>query len=253
MSGQMITLEELAPLLGTVCGVTVSGEELKAAPQTTFEDLDVDSLGRLGLTAELERRGGISLGGEAEEARSPYELVSVYNAALDGAAAPREDRGGNPETAPGRTENEILIAAPLEDVWRITNDVEAWPGLFSEYAAAEILERRGDTVRFRLTMHPDENGAVWSWVSERTTDRAALTVRARRVETGPFEFMNIVWTYHPTAQGVLMRWTQEFAMKPTAPVSTAWMAERINRNSPVQMKLIKSKVEAAVAPEGIRP
>ena len=50
----------------------------------------------------------------------------------------------------------------------MTNDVESWPELFTEYASAEILDREGDTVRFRLTMHPDENGKVWSWVSERT-------------------------------------------------------------------------------------
>ncbi|MGP4000702.1 SRPBCC family protein [Streptomyces sp. 8N706] len=148
----------------------------------------------------------------------------------------------------------MLIEAPLDLVWDMTNDVAAWPGLFDEYARAEILERSGNTVRFRLTMHPDENGAVWSWVSERTTDREALTVRARRVETGPFEFMTLVWTYHPTDGGVLMRWEQEFAMKPTAPVTTAQMTERINRNSPSQMALIKSKVEAAArAGDGSEP
>ncbi|MFJ8648274.1 SRPBCC family protein [Streptomyces sp. NPDC093546] len=135
----------------------------------------------------------------------------------------------------------------------MTNDLEAWPRLFSEYASVEVLEREGDTVRFRLTMHPDENGAVWSWVSERTMDREALTVRARRVETGPFAYMNIVWTYRPTEGGVVMRWVQDFAMKPTAPVSTAQMAERINRNSPVQMGLIKSTVEAAARVGSVRP
>ena len=35
------------------------------------------------------------------------------------------------------------------------NDIERWPELFTEYASAEILERDGDTVRFRLTTHPD--------------------------------------------------------------------------------------------------
>src|SRR5947209_9886574 len=70
----------------------------------------------------------------------------------------------------GHTENEIVIRAPLELTWQMTNDVEKWPNLFTEYAKAEILEREGDTVRFRLTMQPDEQGRVWSWVSERTAD-----------------------------------------------------------------------------------
>ncbi|WP_030251332.1 MULTISPECIES: SRPBCC family protein [unclassified Streptomyces] len=145
----------------------------------------------------------------------------------------------------GHTENEITIAAPLDLVWDMTNDIERWPRLFSEYADAEVLSRDGDTVTFRLTMHPDENGKVWSWVSERTADREKLTVRARRVETGPFEYMNILWKYEETPDGVRMHWTQDFAMKPDAPVDDAGMADIINRNSPVQLALIRDRIEQA--------
>jgi aromatase len=142
------------------------------------------------------------------------------------------------------TANSILIDAPLELVWEITNDVESWPELFTEYARAEILDRTGDTVRFRLTMHPDENGRIWSWVSERTPDPATRTVKAHRVETGPFEFMNIRWSYEPVEGGTSMRWEQDFQMKPTAPVNDEQMEERINRNSKIQMAVIKEKIEA---------
>ena len=128
-------------------------------------------------------------------------------------------------------------------MWEQTNDVASWPDLFSEYAKAEVLRTAGDTVTFRLTMHPDADGNVWSWVSERTLDRAAGVVRAHRVETGPFEFMNIVWTYREVEGGVEMRWQQEFAMKPTAPVDTAWMTANISANSTVQLALIRSRVE----------
>lgn len=145
----------------------------------------------------------------------------------------------------GHTENEITIAAPVDLVWDMTNDLDRWPQLFSEYASCEVLSREADTVTFRLTMHPDENGKVWSWVSERTADREKLIVRARRVETGPFEYMNIVWEYEETPAGTRMHWTQDFAMKPDAPVDDAWMTDNINRNSPIQMALIRDRVEAA--------
>lgn len=145
----------------------------------------------------------------------------------------------------GHVENEIVIAAPLDLVWDMTNDVESWPELFSEYARAEILQRTGDTVRFRLTMHPDENGVVWSWVSERVLDRDGGTVRARRIETGPFEYMNIVWRYDETQAGTRMRWTQDFHMKPEAPVDDAGMTERINTNTAIQLARIKDLVEKA--------
>ncbi|WP_030396295.1 SRPBCC family protein [Kitasatospora purpeofusca] len=148
---------------------------------------------------------------------------------------------------PGHTDNEIVIAAPLDLVWEITNDLENWPQLFSEYASVEVLERDGDRVTFRLTMHPDDDGKVWSWVSERTTDRAELAVRARRVEPGPFEFMEIHWEYSEVPSGTRMRWVQDFAMKPTAPVDDDGMVNHINRNSRIQMQLIREKVEKKAA------
>ncbi|OXM69772.1 SRPBCC family protein [Amycolatopsis vastitatis] len=146
---------------------------------------------------------------------------------------------------PGHTENTITVDAPLQLVWDMTNDVASWPELFSEYAEVEVLDRQGHTVRFRLTMKPDENGKVWSWVSERTADPVTRTVDAHRVETGPFEYMRIHWDYEETPEGVRMRWVQDFAMKPQAPVDDAGMAERINRNTPVEMDRIRKIVEAA--------
>jgi aromatase len=143
------------------------------------------------------------------------------------------------------TENEIVIAAPLDLVWDMTNDVANWPQLFTEYASAEILRQEGEKTTFRLTMHPDENGKVWSWVSEREADRDTLTVKARRVETGPFAFMNIRWRYEEVPQGTRMVWTQDFQMKAEAPVDDAWMTDNINRNSKVQMGLIRDRIEQA--------
>ena len=61
-----------------------------------------------------------------------------------------------------RTENAVVINAPIDLVWNMTNDVESWPSLFTEYAKAEILEREGATIRFRLHTHPDEEGVVFT-------------------------------------------------------------------------------------------
>ncbi|MGY1434616.1 SRPBCC family protein [Streptomyces reniochalinae] len=147
----------------------------------------------------------------------------------------------------GATDNAIVIDAPMDLVWDMTNDVESWPGLFSEYAKAEILKREGATLTFRLTLHPDEDGAVWSWVSERTPDPATRTVRARRIETGPFEFMNLLWTYSRTDAGVEMRWRQEFQVREGLPFGNEQMTERLNRNTRREMSRIKQLVEEAAA------
>jgi aromatase len=147
----------------------------------------------------------------------------------------------------GHTENAVTVAAPVDLVWDMTNDLENWPNLFSEYASVEVLSREGNKTTFRLTMHPDENGTVWSWVSERETDRPALSVEARRVEPGPFAYMNIRWQYEEVPEGTRMVWTQDFAMKPEAPVDDAWMTDNINRNSKVQMALIRGRIEKVAA------
>ena len=143
-----------------------------------------------------------------------------------------------------RTENSVVINAPLDLVWSRTNDVTNWPRLFTEYAKAEVLAEEDGRVRFRLTMHPDENGNEWSWVSERVADWTTRVVLAHRVEPGPFRFMQIRWTYDEVDDGVLMRWVQEFEMRPDAPVDDAAMADNINTNSPLQLAAIKAKLEA---------
>ena len=72
----------------------------------------------------------------------------------------------------GHTDNSVVIDKPLDEVWERMNDLENWTKLFTEYASVEILEREGNTVKFRLTTHPDPeyDGQVWSWTSERTMD-----------------------------------------------------------------------------------
>jgi aromatase len=148
-----------------------------------------------------------------------------------------------------RTDNAVVIAAPLPFVWARMNDIEAWPQLFTEYAEVTVLERDGDTVRFRLTTHPDpeHDGTVWSWVSERTADPATYTSRSHRIQTGPFAFMRIAWAFTAVPGGTEMRWTQEFAMKPGAPADDAAAQAYLDRNSRAQMAVIRERLERAHA------
>ncbi|MFG1673577.1 SRPBCC family protein [Micromonospora sp. NPDC049282] len=225
---------EITEILVTHCGL--DPDTAADAPAASLEELGMDSLALLELAAVVadrwrvkipEQAGGLSIAGVAD-------LVARR-------AAP-----------PGHTENAVDIAAPLPLVWDVTNDVARWTELFTEYAVAEILHRDGDTVRFRLTMHPDENGVAWSWVSERTADPATRQVHARRVETGPFEYMRIHWRYEEIPDGTRMTWTQDFAMKPGAPLDNAGMTERINTNSKVQLAVIKERIERTYAAGGTR-
>ncbi|MEC3952021.1 SRPBCC family protein [Nocardia sp. CDC153] len=147
----------------------------------------------------------------------------------------------------GHTDNHIVINAPMDLVWDMTNDIESWPQLFTEYSEATVLERREGAIRFRLALHPDENGIVWSWISDRMPDKDTRTVRSLRVETGPFKYMFLYWEYLPVDGGVRMRWVQDFEMKPQAPIDDVGMTARLNTNSAAQLAIIRDKIEAAAA------
>ncbi|GAA3751267.1 hypothetical protein GCM10022225_39580 [Plantactinospora mayteni] len=234
-----VTAAEITAILVRHCGLDAAAAA--AAPSASLEELGMDSLALLELQAVVADRYRVQLPEEAGRL-SIAEVAEVVAHQYEPQVAPAAGTG-----RPGHTENSVLIAAPSQLVWDLTNDVAGWTGLFTEYQSVEIIERRGDTVRFRLTMYPDENGVTWSWVSERTPDPARREVHAHRVETGPFEYMRIHWRYAEAPGGTRMTWTQDFEMRPTAPVSTAQMTDRINANSRIQLDIIRDKIERIAA------
>ena len=149
----------------------------------------------------------------------------------------------------GKTDNTVTIDAPLDFVWETMNDVENWPNLFTEYAKAEILERNGNTIMFRLETHPDPeyDNKVWSWTSERTVDPATHTAKSRRIDLQniPYERMEIEWYFEPRDEGTDMRWVQNFAMKPDSPTSEEEATDYLNRNTRIQMDVLKERLEGA--------
>lgn len=147
----------------------------------------------------------------------------------------------------GHTDNAVVINAPFALVWDMTNDVPGWPKLFSEYASTEVLSEKDGAVLFRLTMHPDPQGRVWSWVSERVPDLADRVVRARRIETGAFKYMNLFWEYTEVDGGVRMRWVQDFELRAGAHTDDEGMTAHLNRATREQQARIKEIVESAAA------
>jgi aromatase len=243
---------EITAILVRNCGL--DPDAAAAAPTASLAELGMDSLALLELQAVVADRHGVQLPDNA--ALLTIDEIAVL---LDGRRSAQTPAEPQPDPAesqpdpadppaadtPGHTENSIVIDAPMQLVWRMTNDIERWPELFTEYAEVQVLQRTGDTVLFRLTMVPDENGISWSWVSERTADPVTRRVRAHRVETGPFEYMRINWQYRSLPEGTRMTWTQDFAMRPSAPLDDRQMTDRINANSRIQLAVIRDRIEQA--------
>ena len=140
------------------------------------------------------------------------------------------------------TVNSIIINAPYELVFDISNHIERWTELFGkEYASADVLERKGNEITFRLT---DEDGK--SWVSKRWLFKELKMAYAQRWEPlFPFKYMKIVWYYFETSEGVKMSWIQDFEMDPNFTKFTAEQIEGfVNEHSQHNMKIFKKVIEA---------
>ena len=163
------------------------------------------------------------------------------------------------------TRNSIIINAPYDLVFDISNKIERWTELFGkEYVKAEVLERQGNEITFRLT--DDENK---SWVSKRWLYKDLKFAYACRWEPMfPFKYMKIVWFYNETSaqiveqtgrdlarnkvsdgpEGTEMIWIQDFQMDPKFTKFTAEQIEGfINEHSVHNLRIFKEVIEREAA------
>lgn len=139
----------------------------------------------------------------------------------------------------------IVIDAPPDLVWDMTNDVGSWPQLFPDYAATDVVGHDGDSVRVRITMRPDERGVSHGWTVERRSDRDAGTATMSQVEGHAFEHMTVHWTYHPAeGGGVRLSWVHEFAVADGMRYDDQAMVGVLQRTVPVQLSHIRDRIEA---------
>ena len=145
----------------------------------------------------------------------------------------------------GHTRNDITINAPYDLIFDISNKIERWTELFGdEYVKAEVLERKGNEITFRLT---DDEGK--SWVSKRWLHKEnKYAVASRHEPMFPFKYMKIVWFYIQETEGVKMIWIQDFEMDPKFTKFTAEQIEGfINAHSRHNMKIFKEVIEKEAA------
>lgn len=80
-----VTFDELSDLMQARAGLNVDPREMERRPDATFAEFDLDSLGLLGIVAELEKRYDRPLGNEAEGCKSPHAFLDNVNNQLTAA------------------------------------------------------------------------------------------------------------------------------------------------------------------------
>jgi len=145
----------------------------------------------------------------------------------------------------GHTVNSITIDAPYDLVFEISNHIERWTELFGdEYVSADVLERKGNEITFRLT---DDEGK--SWVSKRWLHKDQYFAFASRHEPMfPFSHMKIIWLYLPQADGIKMTWIQDFKMdEKFTKFTDEQICGFINEHSQHNLKIFKDVIEKEAA------
>jgi len=144
----------------------------------------------------------------------------------------------------GHTVNSIIIEAPYEKVFDISNDIPRWTELFGgEYTGAEIINREGNKITFRLT---DDEGK--SWISRRLLMKEQGFAYAERQEPMfPFKYMKIIWLYTRKPQGIELSWIQHFEMDPSAKFGDSQVEGFINTHSKDNLRIFKRVIEAESA------
>jgi aromatase len=144
----------------------------------------------------------------------------------------------------GHTCNSIVINAPYDKVFDISNDIPRWTELFgSEYKEAKVLKKEGNKITFQLT--DDESK---SWVSWRLLFKENYFAYAERHDPKfPFQYMKIVWLYHQTPAGVELTWIQHFTMDQKAKFNDTQVEGFINMHSKDNLKIFKEVIEREAA------
>jgi len=142
----------------------------------------------------------------------------------------------------GHTCNSIIINAPYDLVFDISNDIPRWTSLFgSEYKKAEIIGREDNKITFRLTDDEDK-----SWVSFRLLFKDKFFTYSERQEPKfPFKYMKIAWLYTQKPEGVDLAWIQHFEMDDKAKFNDEQVEGFINKHSKDNLLIFKRVIEKA--------
>jgi aromatase len=140
----------------------------------------------------------------------------------------------------GHTCNSIIINAPYDKVFEISNDILRWTELFGgEYKKSEVVKKEANKITFRLTDDEDR-----SWQSWRLLFKDNYFTYAEREEPKfPFKYMKIVWLYTPGPEGIEMTWIQHFEMDGTAKFNDEQVEGFINKHSQDNLKIFKEVIE----------
>ena len=120
-----------------------------------------------------------------------------------------------------RTENSIVIKAPLAKVFQDTSNLLLWPKVLPHYRWIRILNVGDDGLVVKMAAR--RGRLPVQWTSRFRVDPTTLELHFEHLKAFT-RGMKVRWTYTPTADGVLVRITHELDRSSAA---GRWFAQHV--------------------------
>ncbi|MCX7993762.1 MAG: SRPBCC family protein [Fimbriimonadales bacterium] len=113
-----------------------------------------------------------------------------------------------------RVELETVIHAPLETVYAVARDVEAFPEFMPDVKSVKILEKSDDGSRTltEWVAYASQLKLQVKWTEEDIWDDSEHTCRFRQVK-GDYDQMEGLWEFLPHSEGTLFRSTLDYELR----------------------------------------
>ncbi|MFN3689448.1 MAG: type II toxin-antitoxin system RatA family toxin [Fimbriimonadales bacterium] len=113
-----------------------------------------------------------------------------------------------------RVELETVIHAPLETVYAVARDVEAFPRFMPDVKSVKILEQSADGSRTltEWVAYASQLKLQVKWTEEDLWDDANHTCRFRQVK-GDYDQMEGLWEFLPHPEGTLFRSVLDYELR----------------------------------------
>jgi ribosome-associated toxin RatA of RatAB toxin-antitoxin module len=105
-----------------------------------------------------------------------------------------------------RTENSILIKAPLEKIFETTSNLLLWPKVLPHYRWIRILQAGDDGLVVKMGAR--RGSLPIQWTSRFRVDPNAHELHFEHLKAFT-RGMRVLWTYTPTPEGVLVTISHE--------------------------------------------
>ncbi|MFN7016275.1 MAG: type II toxin-antitoxin system RatA family toxin [Fimbriimonadales bacterium] len=113
-----------------------------------------------------------------------------------------------------RVEVETVIHAPLETVYAVARDVEAFPQFMPDVKSVKILEKSEDGSRTltEWVAYASQLKLQVKWTEEDLWDDASHSCRFRQVK-GDYDQMEGLWEFLPHPEGTLFRSVLDYELR----------------------------------------